>query len=642
MAGARPDHTTLFHLLLLSSASFALYALTLSSGFITDDEQEVLKDRVIRSFANIPALFAHSVWFFLGGKGDRYYRPLKLLAYSIEYHLFQFRPALWHLANILLHIAVVIAVYWLVRDLATRQLAFWTALWFAFHAIHVEAVAWIAAGNDLLCGLALLLATWSYHRARAGASPLLHYGLSVALFLAGLLTKETAITFPLVLLAYDFFYRRHSLGELLRAWRRYLAYFAALGVYLVLRWHALAGFAPDNPPNILTLKEMFLTVPVVLVQYVWKTLVPTNLSYWYVFRPVRVLGWKPLAAVAFMLAVVVVLLWLRRLEPLLSLALAWFLIFLVPVLYIPKLGVNVFTERYLYIPTFGFCIFAAWAWLRVRELTSHPWVRRAIYASLVAVFAFYTAVILRRLPDWHDELRLCLRTAEQAPTGDILAWAGYAYRQRGLLQDSIRYSQQAATVDPRLAWPHNNLGSNYLALGRYDEAIREVQKAIELQPDYAPHWANLAILYRVTNQLAKAIEACRRGLALAPNDHSLLTQLALALWHDGQHEQAFDAYRRAIEAEPDRLDAYINMATALYQLGQLDAAIAQLLAGLRAAPDAEEAYLVHYQLGAVYKRKGLTVVAAQEYQRALQLKSDSSLAHFPSEAFRPSPADPQR
>src|SRR5258708_18813953 len=117
--GGRFDRTTAFHLLFLATASFALYARGLANGFVTDDEDEVLKDHLIRSFANIPRLFSHGVWFFAGVKVENYYRPLKLLAYLIEYHLFGFNAASWHFASIFLQIAVVSVAYLLVRDLAS-------------------------------------------------------------------------------------------------------------------------------------------------------------------------------------------------------------------------------------------------------------------------------------------------------------------------------------------------------------------------------------------------------------------------------------------------------------------------------------------------------------------------------------------
>ena len=636
-AVARLNRTTLIHLLVLSAGGFGLYAGTLSSSFVADDNAEVLTDRLIRSFANIPTFFAHSVWFFLGGQGDRYYRPLKLLAYSIEYHLFGFQSFFWHFSNILINIAVIIAVYVLVRALASRELGFWAALWFAFHSIHVEAVAWIAGGNDLLCGLTILFAAWCYHRARSGASPVFFQGFAVALFFGALMFKEPALAFPVVLLAYDFFYRRDSVREMLRAWPRYLPYLAAAGVYLALRWHALGGFAPDNPKNILTPKELFLTVPVLLAQYVGKALLPVHLHFWYVFEPTRAFGWKPLMAFLLALALVAALFWLRRAQPVLAFALAWFLLFLAPALDIPKLGENVFTERYLYIPSVGFCIFAAWGWLRLLNAAYSPLARRAAYAGLAAVFILYSAVVFGRLPVWADDLHLTVKTAEEVPTAKNVAQAGYAYYQVGRFEDSLRYSQRAVMLNPRLPWAHNNIGSAYLDLHRYDQALPEIQKAIELQPDFVPYRTALANFYKVTGQWAQAIQACAGGLALDPNDHALLTLLAFTLWHNGQHEESLEASRRAIQAEPDRLDAYINLATDLYQLGQLDGAIGQLLAGLEANPDGEEAYLVHYQLGAIYNQKGFPQLAAKEYRRASELKPGFNPASL-SSTSRISPA----
>jgi protein O-mannosyl-transferase len=613
-AGARPDRTTARHVLLFSVAAFALYGRGLSNTFVTDDESEVLKDHLIRSFANISRLFAHGVWFFEGVETENYYRPLKLLAYSIEYHLFGFHAAFWHLASIFLHIAVVLAAYFLVRGLASQPLAFWTALWFALHPVHVEVVAWIAGGQDLLCALALLLALWVYHRARSGASSLLHYGLSGALFFAGLLAKEAALTFPAVILAYDFFYRRASVREMLGAWRRYLPFFAALGVYIALRVHALRGFAPVTSGMRMTRKEMVLSVPVLAVKYLWLALVPIHLNYWHIYMPVRALGWRPFGAMALVLVLVVAMFRLRRVQPILSFALAWFWLTLVPVLAIPKVSGNVFTERYLYIPSFAFCVLAAWAGLWLRDKAFRPAARRAVYTCLIAVFVFYTVLVVRRLPDWHDTLTLLEKTAQQSPESPYVAGA---------------------------------LGYNYFQRNRLEEALSWEQRAVELQPRVWPLWMNLGAIYNAMRLWEKAIEACRRGLALEPNNAMLLDQIALALWHDGQRDQALDAWRRSVQLDPTDLTAHINFATSLYQLGQLDAAIEQLVAGLRssldsrASPGSQDIYLAHFKLGYIYEQKGVWQAAAQEYQRTLEMKSDFAPAREQLEAVRTRLRNPQ-
>lgn len=616
--------STVLHLLILAGATFLLYARTLAAGFVADDEWEVLSDRLIRSFSSVPALFAHSVWFFGGYKINNYYRPLKLLAYLVEYHLFGFHPAWWHLANIFLHLAIVVTIYFLVRDLASATLGFWSALLFAIHPVHVEAVAWIAAGNDLLCALALLLALWFYHRARAGhGAALPQLGLSAILFFAGLLSKETALTFPATILAYDFLYRGDTLRQMARGWSRYLAYFVALGVYLAMRFHALGGFAPGVSGIPLTPAEMVWAVPVLAVRHLWLALLPAHLNYWHVFVPVRRLGIRPLAAMVLVALLVLPIFWLRRRQPLISLALAWFWITLIPALDIPRIGIVPLSERYLYAPTFGFCVVLAWAWLWVRDRPSPLRLAPFAYSGLAATLLFYGIVAARRLPDWHDTLALYTKTALQDPN-DAYAQAQMGFACLGVHRywDAIYYSQRAIALNPGLSYVYNNLGSAYLDLGRYDQALPAIRKAIALNPGFAPFRASLAVVYRAMNQWQNVAQTSQAGLALDPNNHALLTLLGLAQWHLGQRDQAVASLRRAVQAEPDTLDAYIDLANSLAQLGQVDAATGELLAALRANPNSPDLYLIHFELGVMYVGRSMWRPAAYEFQQSLKLKPD--------------------
>ena len=66
------DWASALNLLLLSGLTFVLYARGLGNGFVTDDEKEVLRDPLIRSFSNIPRFFAHNVWYFAGIKVENY------------------------------------------------------------------------------------------------------------------------------------------------------------------------------------------------------------------------------------------------------------------------------------------------------------------------------------------------------------------------------------------------------------------------------------------------------------------------------------------------------------------------------------------------------------------------------------------
>lgn len=659
--GARglTTRTAFLHVAIISIAAFAAYAYSLRNGFVADDESEVLTDPLIRSFRQIGTLFAHSVWYFNGGKADRYYRPLKLLAYSIEYHLFHFRAVYWHLVNVLVHVAVVIGVYFLVRELAggllgagpgaaegnpgpaaepergkrAGNLAFWSALLFAVHPVHVEAVAWIAGGNDLFCGLCVVVALWAYHRARNGELPVAYFSLSALLFFAGLLFKETALTFPILVLCYDYFYRGKSAHRTLRGWTHYLAYVAALAAYLGMRLHALGGFGPNNPGLHVTGRQFALTVPVLAARYVWKSLVPVHLDSWYTFHAVSSLGWKPVAAGLLVAALVWAIFWLRRREPLLSLALAWFWLTLVPALDIPKLGDNVFAERYLYIPTVGFCLLAAWALLWMMERAQQPVTRRAAYAAAGILVAFYSLVAVRRLPDWHDDVSLWAKTARQDP-GDPIALdaAGAAYYRQQRYAEAFHLFQRAVELAPDEAYTHNSLGGAYFAAGRYDDALHEYERAVALDPSTGEYWRNLGVAYANKRDWPNSVQAFQRADAIfsktaAPaasklyyaSFSSFCVQYGTALLLDGQTDAAGGQYRRATQMDPANLDARIRLGSLLASQGQLDAAASLLVEGLAASPDSREAYLAHLDLSRIYRKKGMTAKSDEELQKALEL-----------------------
>jgi tetratricopeptide (TPR) repeat protein len=610
---SRPDRTAV-HLILFVALSLAIYARGLWNNFVTDDEAEVLQDLMIRSFRNIPGLFAHNVWYFAGSDTHNYYRPLKLVAYSVEYHLFGFRPAAWHVASILLHIAAVVSAYVLMRSLASCQLAFWTALWFAIHPAHVEVVAWIAGGQDALCEMALLLSVWFYHRARSGVSPNLNNVTAAVVFLAALFAKEAALTFPVVILAYDYLFRRESVRELLAAWRRYLPVTAAMGVYLAFRVHALKGFAPVTTGMQLSPKELILSVPALALKYVGMAIVPTYLSYWHTYVPIRNFGWWPLVAGGLTTGMVAAIFWLRRAQPILSFALAWFWLTLLPVLAIPKVSGNVFTERYLYVPSFGFCVFAAWGWLWFRGQARTPSARAVAFTSLAIVFALYSVVIVRRLPDWHDTLTLLEKTAQQSPESAYVNGAlGYVYFQQDRYAEAQVFELRAIKADPRI-W------GVWMNLGAIDNALR---------------------------QWAKAEDACRHGLKIYPDNPMLLNQIGLALWQEGSHDQGQAAWRRSVQLDPSDLTAHVNLATSLYQIGQLDAARDELLAGLssnkdsRVSLDPQALYIAHFKLGDIYQLETNWQAAEQEYQEVLQLKPDLVAAQEQLEAIRARVISPQ-
>ncbi|XP_036022166.1 protein O-mannosyl-transferase TMTC1 isoform X4 [Mus musculus] len=134
-------------------------------------------------------------------------------------------PFYFHAVNVILHCLVTLVLMYTCDKTVfkNRGLAFVTALLFAVHPVHTEAVAGIVGRADVLACLLFLLAFLSYQRSLdqgcAGqcfpttASP---FFLLLSLFLGtcAMLVKETGITVFGVCLVYDLFSPSHKQDKL--------------------------------------------------------------------------------------------------------------------------------------------------------------------------------------------------------------------------------------------------------------------------------------------------------------------------------------------------------------------------------------------------------------------------------------------
>jgi len=346
-----------------------------------------------------------------------------------------------------------------------------------------------------------------------------------------------------------------------------------------------------------------------------------TLNYWHVYQPVRTLGWQPIGAGVICLLLLWAMFGLRKAQPLLAFALAWFWLTLLPVLDIPKVGQNVFTERYLYIPTIGFTILAAWAWLWLYRQAARPRVRVIAGSVLAVVLAFQSVLILVRLPYWKDTPTLILRTADQSPESpEVNAYLSDLYKGQGKFTEAVHYGQTAIQDDPQNPYFYHSLGEVYMNEGLYQDALGYFQHAVSLQPGFPVLWVNVCAVYNATHQWEKAADASRKGLAAGPDSSMLLDQLGIALLNEGHLEEAVVTWRRAIQVSPEDLESHVNLATFLFKSGQLDEAASLLVEALKLSPNAANAYVAHFKLGNIYEMKGLWPAAKQQYEAALAQK----------------------
>ena len=252
-----------------------------------------------------------------------YLRPLPPLTFYIDQALWGVDGLWgWHLSNILLHafnamlITIVTRPFGKIGSIAA-------GLIFALHPIVTETVGWISARPDLLLTAFLLVSAWLFLKERKG--------LSAVVFLCALLSKEIAVTFPVLLTGW-LIIKRRSVKE--AGW-----HWLVLAVYLVYRFFALSGFKTGGEWN------------ADVAGWLWKP--------WFAFAypiPLPAQGWPspgdmPLAIVIIsavvctVVAIVIIRQW-RRAWPL-----AAALIFaMLPLITVFQLGPSFQFGRYLYWP----------------------------------------------------------------------------------------------------------------------------------------------------------------------------------------------------------------------------------------------------------------------------------------------------
>ncbi len=269
----------------------------LLNGFVYDDEGQVLQNHWMKSSRYIPEIFSKGVWEF---KKDAtitsYYRPMMHVIYMLNYHVFGLKPWGFHLVNVLFHVGVSLLVLLIGVTLMKESRPSFTltyfsppfiaAVLFAVHPVHTEAVAWVAALPEVTFAFFYLLAFHFY--SNTGAFVTYRYMISLVSFAVALLCKETAVTLPVLLIAYDLIFKKAHPRFIAHA-VRYIPFFVIIGLYAFVRYYALKGFVPHQQVGLTTFGYLINIFPL-FMNYLRTLLLPVNLSAIHSLPPISSLS----------------------------------------------------------------------------------------------------------------------------------------------------------------------------------------------------------------------------------------------------------------------------------------------------------------------------------------------------------------
>ena len=156
-------------------------------------------------------VFNRSITKIFIGLDDPVYisdNPFTTLFYAIEFKFFGRDASLYHIVSLLLHLLNIVLVYKLIEKLNQKKwFAIIGAMIFAIHPMHIESVVWISEQKEVLYSffyLAGLITYIKYLQERK----IKYLFITHFLFLFSLFSKSAAVTFPLILVLCDFYFKR--------------------------------------------------------------------------------------------------------------------------------------------------------------------------------------------------------------------------------------------------------------------------------------------------------------------------------------------------------------------------------------------------------------------------------------------------
>ncbi|MFN8548878.1 MAG: tetratricopeptide repeat protein [Candidatus Eisenbacteria bacterium] len=654
-------------------AAFLPYLPALRCGFVFDDHGLLEAGPAVKAPGPGPAW---TLPYWPGQPEAGLFRPWTTMSYWLDHRLFGLSPPAFHATNVALHLAVTLLAYLLLLRLFPRRegATLATALLFAVHPLHTEAVTQIVGRAELWAALgavgaylALLHAVDSAGRARAAWS-----ALSTLAFFVGLFSKESAIGMLALPLVHALFAGRdrfpaggpeapgRARSFLLLGSLWLLPVVALFAARLRVLGH-LFGLSNVSEMDNLLMHVAPGTRTLAALGYQWllleRLLFPLRLSADYSFRQLTpTVAWQ-LAGVAFLVGALVfaTVVWRRKDAPL-----TFGVIFLLAAglltsnILIP-IG-TIMGERLAYLPSLGSIWIAvelaqriaSWRW----RASGEHWSRAGLIALLTILVALGARTAVR-CGDWKDDLSLFSATARTSPrSGKAHSNLAITLIRLERYDEALAAARTALTVAPGYRPAEGALGSVLFRLNRGEEAIphlklaatappigaRNIEAALELgnacvsvrrgaEAESAFALAERVsskddVRWRIGRASALAVQerwpesarAWHNAAALSPNDPAVRRQWAYALWQAGAADSAETIYLDLTRAAPKDADVLNDAAWFLAQNRRRGGEAVHLARrAFRARPDENAADTV---VSALWSARG--VVAAQAWVDSLR------------------------
>ena len=476
---------------------FLIYGLSLSNGFVWDDEV------MFQKAGSIPA--------------NVYFRPAISAVYSTIYNIFGPRPFFFHFFQLIFHIATAILIYYLFRRFFKETISLILALIFLIHPANVEAVSFVSAMQEILFTLTGI--TGLYLFVSSENLSITKIFLSTVLLLIALLMKETAIVFFVLVFCYLVLFKRKQNNVLVS-----YSIFAVilLMIYLLVRFSSGNTYVQGQglfPIMRVSLATRLINIPSIILYYLSKFFYPMNLAIAqnWVINSVSFNNFFLPLILEVMLFLTAIIYSIKKKDKIFFFFFLWFLIELLPHLQIIPLNMTV-AERWLYFPMIGLLGMIG-SIIKISNIKYQ--ISKILFSFAIIIISIFSIRTFIRTLDWRNGLTLFGHDIKKTSSFDLQNNMGVELFRVGRYDEAKKYFEISTNLAPYWWVNWNNLGASYEREKNYQKAAEYYQKSID-NGQYYLAYENLAKLLVLHGKDQKKTEDfLQMVLRLLPENDSL-------------------------------------------------------------------------------------------------------------------------
>ena len=593
---------------ILAAATIAVYAQVVHHDFVNwDDPEYVVQNPVVSKGLSLEGV----AWAFANRHGATWH-PITSLSHMLDCQLYGLWPGGHHLTSVLLHVGATLLLLGMLCALTGEPApSAFVAGAFALHPLRAESVAWVSERKDVLAAVLWMSTMWLYARWATRPSPR-RYGALVVTFMLALMAKPMVVTLPLVLLLIDAWPlgRRVSLRQRIVEKLPLLALAGASSLVTFVTQQRAGGVASLAKVSV---ADRLANATVAYAWYVEKTVWPSDLAVFYPLRlPIPL--WKVALSGLFVACVTAVAWRARRTRPWVFVGWLWYLVALLPVLGLVRVGEQAVADRYSYIPGVGLSLMVAWSGLEL--VRRRPAMQPVVGTVATVVLVALAAASWVQVGYWRNDVTL-YEHALAVTEDNYVAHTnlGTALLAQNRVPEALQHYQEALRIDPKSAQAHENLGVALAASGDAVAALVAFQRALELDDRDAGTHVRAADVLAGEGRLAEAVAHYRAAAALEPASALVHSNLGFLLAAQGNLDEAVDHYAAALREDPNLAPAHNNLGLALESLGRRDEALRHYSRAVELAPADLQNRLNHARALARSGRRGDAIGELREVLR---------------------------